>query len=381
MIYIAVFLTTAFLTYIYEHSKKNRKNKYILILLVAILIILLPSLLGGLRDIEVGTDNINYNKAFKFCYNKDLSFLLSADHEIPSAANFEKGFVILLWLLSRFGNDFFIFAFGTSLITFTFIFLSLDYFRERYSMTVMILIYFFIFCCNFFNYVRQGIAFSIVLFSLRYVEKKQPFKYFISLLFAMSFHRSAVCAILIYPIFYLVEKISLYKLLAVVVGIFVVIFIAGPQLLGKIINNLIQQHILSSGYGMYVDMLMNIASYRIPLSIVGRSLPQVVASSVFYKDLSKSDTTIKGYYFMIWIQLFFTIIGSSDFAGFLRLSIYFNISEIILLAAIVKRLSMKKLKWPAYGMLMGYLLTYWIVFTVLNFEHFRFPTYPYILGV
>lgn len=379
MIYLGVFSVTIVLTYLYQYGMRNKQYGLIRYTL-ALLIILIPSLFGGLRDIRIGTDNISYNQMFQFCYHHDLVDLFSSGRNVEVVASVEKGFIVLLWLLSRLGNDFYIFAFGTSLVTFTFIFLGMDYFKDRYSMPIMMAIYFFIYYCDLFNYVRQGIALSIVFFALRYVEKKKLIKYIIAVMIAMSFHTSAILAIAIYAIFYFKDKIHYSIYLVVVLIALMVFFIVGPQWIGNIVNDLIQRGILLNRYTRYANLLTDTETYTIGLGNTVRSLPQLVAFTITYRKIAKDDPTIKGYYIMSWIQFFVIMLGSV-FPGFIRLALYFNISEIILFAAMIRYFRRTRMKWLAYPALAGYLLTNWIFFTVLNYNGFRNPTYPYILGI
>lgn len=378
MIYLGMFSVTIALTYLYQYSMVNKQYRLIRYTL-AFMIILIPSLLGGFRDIRVGTDNINYNQMFQICYHHDLRDLFSSSRNVARIASIEKGFIVLLWLLSRLGNEFYIFAFGTSLVTFTFIFLGMDYFKDRYSMPIMMAIYFFIYYCDLFNYVRQGIALSIVFFALRYVEGKQPIKYIIAVMIAMSFHTSAILAIAIYIIFYLKDKIHYSIYLVVVLISLMIFFIVGPQWIGKIVNNLIQGGLLVNRYTRYANLLTTTDSYTVGLNNMGRSLPQLVAFTITYRKIAKDDPTIKGYYIMSWVQFFVIMLGSV-FPGFIRLALYFNISEIILFGAMIRYFRRTGMKWLAYPALAGYLLTYWILYTVMNYNGFHNPTYPYILG-
>ncbi len=78
-----------------------------------------------------------------------------------------------------------------------------------YALTA-ILIYFVGFYLNLnFGLLRQGIAIGIFFYSLKYINSKEPFKYFILNIIACSFH---ISAIIVLP-FYFILKIRLTKVI------------------------------------------------------------------------------------------------------------------------------------------------------------------------
>lgn len=379
MAYIIVFSLTTFLTYVYEHSGKKRNERY-LHRLLAILIVLIPSLLGGLRDISVGTDNVNYNVLFQVCHNRSLIDVINSRYLPSFAKELEIGFRILTWLLSRLGDNYFFFAFGTSLLTFGFFFGGATYYKDRYPVSVIVLSYLFIYYCSLYNYVRQGIALAIVFFGLRYVEKDQFIKFCIVVILASTIHISALIAIFVYAIFKLKSAIKFNKYVFIIVLLFVWFVLFGQRYVLRVFDNLAQLGIWELHLSKYTERIQLAGSagiYRI--NDAAMAFPQLLVTTVFCRELIQSDEAIKGYYIMCWAQAALILLGSF-FGPLLRLSLYFNLSEFVLFAALIKYFSKTRLKVISYILLVCFLLLYWTFFAVMNYYGYARPVYPYIFA-
>lgn len=375
MIYFCCFLTVIALTNLYERSSKTVGNK-ILHNVLGLIIVLIPSLLGGLRDVTVGTDNMVYRRLFLGCFSRSLK-----DAIVFSQARFgeiEKGFVVFVWLISRLGNNYAIFTFSTSLLTFSLFFLGLKNYQDRFSITLMMMVYLFIFYCPLYNYVRQGIALSIIFYSWKFAQKKQPFKFFIATIIASSMHVSAIAALLIYIIIYYRGKFGTYTNTIVMCIISIFVLSIGPPLIYNILIFLSKQGIRSEIVLLYASKVSNVQHYNFfSEQIFVRSVPQLILFIVFYKKLVSFDDTFKGYYLMCWVQFFLTFIGMSLWEPIARLALYFNYSELMLFPGLVKCTKSRKQKLLFIVGIFLYCVTYWFVFTVLNYDGFTLPVYPY----
>ena len=374
MEYFFVFLITIALVYLYEHSWK--KSSTVALLILELTIILLPSLLGGFRNITVGTDNLNYYNFFQYTASHGLKESLGSTY-FSVEVELEKGFILFMWLVSRLGDSFFYFAFTTSFVTFLLVFEAIKYFKERYSMTIMVMMYLFIYYCPLYNYVRQGIALAIIFFAYRYVENKQFFKYVLLVLVASMLHSSAIVSIFIYVIFFFKEKIRFNKYVVLVVAVVFILIVIGPNLINNLLVQLSKVGIRSETLLKYARRFSYINQYSfVPVHML-RALPQLIVSTFFLKKIIGLDEQIKGYYILCWVQFFFMILGCA-FEPFSRISLYFNYSVFILLPAISKCQINKSARLFFNAGLTVYCVVYWMIFTVLNYYGFSSPVYPYI---
>ncbi len=374
MIYLSVFTIVIALTYLYEHSGKNAYEKYYHIFL-EIVIVMLPALLGGFRAITVGSDNLNYNEVFQYCTTHSLYDAFKTGGYISE--DLEIGFMFLTWILSKLGKNYFFFAFTTSVITFALFFEGVKYFKERFSMTIMVMCYLYIYYCPMYNYVRQGVALAIIFYALRYAEERKFGKYLLMVLIAATMHLSAIVGIAIYFVFVFKDKIKFNKYIVITIIAVIVVICAGPSLMYNILVAVADIGFRTETLLKYSRRFLWASNYSfIPVHML-RSLPQLIVSSLFYKRMAKIDSSIKCYYILCWIQFPLMIFGSV-FEPFSRISIYFNYSEFVLLAALVKGFKNSRYKNLIKISLIVFCIAYWYFFTVMNYYGFKYPVYPYV---
>lgn len=142
----------------------------------------IPVLIGGLRYM-VGTDYPTYEASCKMVSN-----------DVPAL---EIGY----WLIKRISKAvgstqvlFFVFNFLTVL----FFYLGLNNIQKR-SRTFALFCFFFLFYTSSFNIMRQMLAVTIFFFSIKYIKEKRPVRYIMFMIFASSFHTTALLALLMYP--------------------------------------------------------------------------------------------------------------------------------------------------------------------------------------
>lgn len=364
MIYFLIFIFIIELTFCFEHTK-NKQSKIIL----ATLIILTLSFLAGSRSPNIGTDNLVYAEFYQKCVSSSLKqIFIQNSSEIES---FEVGFVFLTWMISRIGSDFYTFAFFTSLISFSFIFLGINYYKARFSMSISIMAFLFMFYCPLLNYVRQGIALSIAFFSWRYAEERKVFKYMFFVVIASTIHIGALIAFPIYVIFSQKSNNYYIKYIILVIIVVVVAIIAGPNL---IYHSLV----FASKFGIrtwtllkYSRRFLSVENYSIVLPHLFQVFPQLVISTFLYFKIKEKDSSIKCFYLMTWIQLLFLIMGSV-YQNFSRIALFYSYSNIFLFSSMCKYI--KKMEIPIFF----YCILFWYVYTVQNAYGFSLPVYPYV---
>lgn len=183
-LYISVL--AACITLSYSAKKRPRPIKKISI--GAIIIIL--SLLSGLRASSVGIDTQAY-------YD---SFLLLGNRLFDQVYFREKSFEFICFILMKiFIKPVWLFVIFSFIIN-GLIILRFWSMREKTDFTIAVFAYYCLLYFITFNLMRQFIAVAIVFWATKYLEKtslKNNFKYFLSLGIAALFHYTAILGIII----------------------------------------------------------------------------------------------------------------------------------------------------------------------------------------
>lgn len=97
------------------------------------------------------------------------------------------------------------FAFYFGFIAFLQIFFFMLAFRKRAYLYPYIIVALFLSCIElgWMNGIRQSIATCIFVYAITFIDRKEPIKYIIAIIFAMQFHSSAIILFPIYFITYL----------------------------------------------------------------------------------------------------------------------------------------------------------------------------------
>lgn len=375
MAYIAMFSGVIVLSFIYENinSKKATSTK-ILKSFLAFLIVMLPSVMGGLRDVSVGTDNFAYRNLFNLSRN-----FVSYNEYLKSITSYttEVGFTFLVWIVSRISGDYRILCFITSLISMLFLFKGAKYFIGRSSFTIIIMCYMFIYYCPMYNYVRQSISLAICFYAWRHIENKSLFKYVFWVVIAATIHMSALIML---PVYFLVNsdiKITRKFIAVSIAASFIIIFV-GPRLIYSLLLFFSKLGFRTITILSYAEKFLKFENYLIIPNHLLRSLPQVLFTSFYIKRISIKDEYANTFFLLCFLQLPMTII-SSVFEPFSRLSFYFNYYTFVLIGEI--QINNTKLnKKVISAALFAYLVVYWLIYTVNNHYGFAYPVYPYIMA-
>lgn len=190
--YLSLFLIVTLLAIIVSVSK----NKGLNIILIT-LIILILSIFGGARNLNIGTDVSVYgNPWFEIAcsYNNVIDYI----NHINSS---DIGYVLLNYIVSRFTNNVNIFLFVLQLISNSLILITLYKHKEKSPFWLATLAYICIYYCISFNILRQSIALAFVFYSINFLEKKKDIPFFITIIIAAQFHYTAYFALIIYLIY------------------------------------------------------------------------------------------------------------------------------------------------------------------------------------
>ncbi len=185
MIYIACFLASILMA----HFASRSKDKGVIVL-CSVLCILIPCILGGLRDHGIGTDTIiyGYSDCMAALRAKDfLSFLATTRQEI--------GYCTVCYaIMKTLGHQNWCY-FAYQLITISCVYIGFYRHKEKISLPFVMLIWFFIYYNVTYNLMRQFIAASIVLMGFNYIESRHYTKFMLYVFVAFLFHKSALLAL------------------------------------------------------------------------------------------------------------------------------------------------------------------------------------------
>lgn len=185
MIYIACFLASTLMAYLASRSK----NRGVIILCSAVSI-LIPCILGGLRDYGVGTDTRIY--AEEDCQRAlnapDFSSFLAARRQ-------ELGYSALCYaIMKTLGHTNWCY-FAYQVITLSCVYAGLYKQRRRISFPFALLVWFFIYYSVTYNIMRQYMAASIIFVGFDKLEDRHYFKFMLHIGVAFLFHKSALLAL------------------------------------------------------------------------------------------------------------------------------------------------------------------------------------------
>ena len=159
---------------------------------------------AGLRGHTVGADTALYLDALNYYASFDKGSILSAEMIYPY--DFEPGYFLFTKLCAFFGIGQTAFLFIVAVLIYLPLFVFL---RGRSSNPFLsICIYFAFFYCYSLGIFRQMIAMSMVLVALMLAERRNPIGFLLVVLFAATFHTTALIAL---P-FYFLHRVNPGKL-------------------------------------------------------------------------------------------------------------------------------------------------------------------------
>jgi len=187
-------------------AKYIPKYKKIFIPLSAITLFAFWAIRGNvLNEIYAGVDYNSYKSWFFSVENLKLTL----DRDI--------GFNVLLLIIKKLTNSFDVFIFiTTAFLIYSIYKYALDNNKE-YLLTIYIFITFGIFELGI-SAIRQWVAGSIFLLSIKYIRDQKFWKYLISILVASLFHNSAIVLITVYPFINIKKDKHIIKIIICLIG-------------------------------------------------------------------------------------------------------------------------------------------------------------------
>lgn len=367
IIYLITFLITCILCAILQRYIKNK----ILKVIFSIIIILIPSVLGGVRDLTIGTDVLVYGEKYfnhAINYNNLIDYITSFDMDI--------GYLIINFLVSRFTSNVHIFLFVLQLIINTLVFIVMYKYKEKIPLWMSMLCYLTLYYCRTFNFLRQSLALAIVFCGIPYIEKRKFVKYFFVVLCASLFHPSAWIAIVLYFINILLNSKNekMYSFLIITIGLFVVLAFSTVI---EILNNM---KILPERYYAY---LSRYAREEAGFNLIETAfrLIWIALYLLFYKKITKQNDLYKMFGMACILDvILFQLKNTIKYTD--RLAFYFGYIQILMYPIIIKNINNSKSQ--------QLLINFISILMLIGFWYYKFAilksceVYPYtssILGI
>jgi transmembrane protein EpsG len=295
--------------------------------------VLTLALVSGLRS-NIG-DTYFYKHAFEV---NDFTW-----EQVKNQENI--GFWIFQMFLKRFSDDPQILIFTAAIITNILIIFVFSKYSRHFELSTFVYITGGLYLVTM-NGIRQSLTAAIIFMATRFIISGNFFAYALIVLFASTFHESAL---ILLPIYFLVRYKAWSKatLMLLVIGVVIVI---GFDHFSSILFSSLEE----TQYGHYIDFQEGGANI---IRVVVFGTPLIIA--FFGRDklrdiFPESDYIVN----MALIGLVFMIVSTQNWI-FARFNIYFELYQLILVGWIVKLFHEKEQRLVYLGIIVCYFLYYY----------------------
>lgn len=255
------------------------------------------------------------------------------------------GFGVLQMFLQKFSDNPQLMIFSTALLTNLLIILVLYHYSRMLDISLFVYITGGLFLVSM-NGIRQVLAAAIFFTATKFLIEGKWKRYMLIVLFASTFHQSALILI---PIYFLARTKAWSKFTIILIFISILIVIGFEQF-----TTVLFSAIEDTQYGLYQNFDEGGANY---LRVVVYSAPLLIA--FLGRDKMRSIFRDSDYIVnMSILGLVFMIVSTQNWI-FARFSIYFNLYHLILISWVVKLFGERDQKIIYYVILVCYFLYYY----------------------
>ena len=275
--------------------------------------IVLPALLAGMRDKTVGTDTETYISAFEHIEQYSQIFQCFSD-ELP----YEAGWQILMMFSSFISKEYNFAFFLVSLLCGIATFFGLLKFCSCKKYLILgWFVYLIFFYCSSLNGMRQSLALSFIFLAFSCLANKEKLKFFLYFIIAISFHKTAIIAMCIFPFRNFSKNYISNKALTIMyVLIFVSIFVFvnfGASVLSTFHSTLGRYmfYLTPSAGGRYTNICCLVFSLVCLFSLLFLDKDSIKARFLIYLTSIGNLLQFVGFYFLFLdrIGLYFCYFG------------------------------------------------------------------------
>lgn len=225
MIYYLVFAFSSF--FIFLASLFQRKNKFLMLFLILVSIVILASM-AGLRDYSIGTDTLNYNNYYNYAQISENIYTYC--QSMHNMFGIEYGFSVLTYIVATMHVSVHWFYFICELIIGINIAFVLFSNSKKVDVTYGWLTYCFIFYTLSFNILRQTIALSIILIAIVEICKRNNTIALLLIFLSYMFHSASLIALLIFAFGIILMKLKDRKQIIALIIVTILISILLPTI-------------------------------------------------------------------------------------------------------------------------------------------------------
>ena len=333
-------------------SLKFRDKYYSISKLAYIFCFFILFVFAGFRGSSIGNDTIAYIDLFRDVLNYSLI-----------NERFEIGYLALNKLVAYFSSN------VQSIIIVTSAISIYGYYRfiKKHSLSIFLSVFLF-FSLRYFdasmNIIRQVIAMILLFESYNCLIQKKNIKFFVFVIFAMTFHKTAI-------VFSIICLLTRFKLSLKNILLFVLVGIGLSIGFSSVFNYVIN---LFPTYAYYVDGEYFGETRTASIMIL---LINVVVLLMSYFILKGKREIDKSYVLQFYIVLTGTMITlvSLNFNLFDRIAVYFNSFIILLLPNVISLIRRKKLRIIIYLIVILFGISYYYI--IITYRPDWNHVYPY----
>ena len=324
MYYLFIFLLLLVLSVIHVFGRWNRYSD----LFIYGMLFIIFWFTAGLRY-ETGIDWLTYTENFE--RTNPINIVFSSG--FGKGMYLEPSYGLICSCVKYFGGSiqsvFFIMAF----ISTCFLFKSISLYS--YNKAFSLLIYFcFVYLLLDMTGMRQAVAFNIFFYSTQFIRDQKMVKYLLFILLALTFHLSSI---ILFPLYFIVNKNITNRIMYVSVGIGLLLFLFHIGLLGLIVKGLLlifENTVVSEKIILYTKNLALATSRPFSLEMIIYLIFFILLLS-FRKHHSQNDNTVNICYNFIWLHLLSCFYLYEYYDLSVRIAIFFIIGYVILLPEIL----------------------------------------------
>lgn len=316
MIIYFIFFALSFL-FIGHANKLEKKGlkKYVILELIGLFFL---AFLASIRDLSIGTDVNHYVRPV---FNTILKYGISDTYYVNIM---EPGYVLFNYIVSIITSNFNVFLFILQFFVLFFSYKGIKIISPKHPVLAYI-IYILLYYNKSLNVVRQSMSLALTLFSLKYLFGKEKKKFYICIIIAFLFHRTAVIFAFAYPLFYLLKssnKNAKYiTVIFFILAIFLIIFFKDIFLF------LVDSGIVPTRYEKYMTYYFN-SELNFEIIDLSLNIFVMLIYILFSKCFKQKTEHSNFYFFMLLVDVFCLIIGAR-YSGANRLGLYFRLPVLL----------------------------------------------------
>lgn len=322
-IYLACFGMVFFISSIVQRLSK--KDKYTIFFL-SIVCILIPSILGGLRDTSIGTDVRAY-------VSWDFNAALREDNIIgfiSKRSAREIFYLAISFLTTKLTGNINVLLFVMQLISMTGVYIGAYKHKKYIPMPIVLTIYLLLYYNDSLNLVRQFMALSILFAGIDNIEKSNYKNFVIYVILAAMFHKTALIALVLVVMHWYLKKCKGKKMNAREV-LFVFGMIIVITFFSQIYSLLAKIGVISTKYFYYFEHE----------SVSNNSLEKILyLLEICFVLINRKKLSVRIPNFEFYLVNAYALLGTLQLSQIIyygnRISIYFGIVNVFFLSQIYK---------------------------------------------